>query len=295
MNDLRPVIAGVDGSPSSNAAASYAAALAERRQAPLHLIHGYQQALYSWAITGVPWPEEASDEQIRSEIEHELRALVERLRREHPHLVAVQARQIHSTAASVLIRQSEDAQVTVVGSRGIGGFSELLLGSVSWQVASHAHGPVIVVRPPIADHIIQPGPEQPPPRPKPLGPIMIAYDGSPGADAALDFAVTEALQRNVRLIATNVHSYAQDEAQQMLTDAIKPHAAAHPALDVELRTIASDDTGHALVEATRDVALTVVGSRGLGGFTGLLLGSISRTLVHHAYGPVAVIHPPSGG
>jgi nucleotide-binding universal stress UspA family protein len=291
MNDPRPIVVGVDGSPSSIAAAEYAAALAERRQAPLHLIHGYQQALYSWAITAMPWPEEASDEQVRAEIEVQLRDLVERLRREHPKLVAIEARQIHATAASVLIGQSQDAQATVVGSRGIGGFSELLLGSVSWQVASHAHGPVIVVRPPIADHAVRPGPEQPPSRPKPLGPVLVAYDGSPGAEAALDFAVTEALQRNVRLVVATVYTHAQDEAQQMVTDALKPFIAANPTLQGELLTIESEHTDFALMEESRKAALTVLGSRGRGGFAGLLLGSVSRTLVHHAYGPVAVIHP----
>lgn len=291
MTDPRPIVAGVDGSPSSLAAADYAAGLAERRQAPLHLIHGYGQVLYSWAITGVPWPGEASDTEIRAEIGHEIEDLVQRLRRDHPRLVAIEARQIHEGAARVLIRHSAEAQATVVGSRGVGGFAELLLGSVSWQVASHGHGPIVIVRPPIPDHIVAPGPEAPPHRPRPLGPIMAAYDGSPAADAALEFAVAEALQRKVKLLATLVYPYAQDEAVQLLADAMKPYATAHPELDAELFTIQSEHTGYALVEASRNAALTVVGSRGRGGFAGLLLGSVSRTVAHHAYGPVAVVHP----
>jgi nucleotide-binding universal stress UspA family protein len=291
MNHTRPVVAGVDGSPSSVAAAEYAAGLAERRQAPLRLVHAYQHVRYSWDMTDMPWPDEASDAQVRAEVERELQALAGRLRREHPHVVSVDVRQVHATAAGVLIGQSDGAQVTVVGSRGTGGFSELLLGSVSWQVASHARGPVIVVRPPVGDHVVTPGPEQPPPRPKPLGPVLVAYDHSPAAEAALEFAVTEALQRRARLLPTHVYTHSVDEARQLLTDAVKPYAAMHPDLDVELFTIESDQTSYALVEASRNAALTVVGSRGRGGFAGLVLGSVSHTLVHHAYGPVAVIHP----
>ncbi len=294
MNDPRPVVVGVDGSPSSLAAAEYAAALAERRQVPLHLVHGYQQVLYSYAIAGTPYPEEQTDEDVRAQVEAELRVLAEDLRARHPRLVALQARQIHATPASVLIGQSETAQATVVGCRGIGGFSELLLGSVSWQVASHGYGAVIVVRPPIHDHVVQPGPDQPTAKPRPLGPVLAAYDGSPAAEAALEFAATEALQRKVKLILANVYTRASDEAAQLLTDAVKPYTAAHPDLEVEVLTIESEHVDYALVEASRTAALTVVGSRGRGGFAGVLLGSTGRTLVHHAYGPVAVVHPQGG-
>lgn len=290
MNDTRPVVAGVDGSPSSIAAAEYAAGLAERRQAPLVLVHAYQQVRYSWDLADMPWPDEASDEQVRAEIETELTGLAQRLRAEHPRVPRVETRQVHATAAGVLIGQSNEAQVTVVGSRGAGGFAELLIGSVSWQVASHGRGPVVVVRPPIADHAVAPGPEQPPSRRPRLGPVLVAYDGSPGAEPALEFAVTEALQRGVRLLVTNVYTGSLDFVRQMLADAAKPYAAMHPELEVELFTIESDHAGHALVEESREAALTVVGSRGRGGFAGLVLGSVGRTLVHHAHGPVAVVH-----
>jgi nucleotide-binding universal stress UspA family protein len=293
MTDPRPIVAGVDGSPSSLAAAEYAAALAERRQAPLLLLHGYQQVLYSWAITGVPWQEEASDEDVRAEIEHEIRRLVDRLRKDYPGLVSIEARQIHEGAASVLIRHSAAAQATVVGARGIGGFTEMLLGSVSWQVASHGRGPVIIVRPPIPDHVVGLGPEQPAPHARPLGPVLVAYDGSPAAEAALQFGVEEALRRKVTLQVAHVSSEDADASRQLLTDAVKPYTAMHSQLDVDLLTLESRHTERALVDAGRTAALTVVGSRGRGGFTGLLLGSVSRTLAHHAYGPVAVLHPPA--
>ncbi len=290
MSEPRPIVVGIDGSPSSLAALDYAAALAERRGAPLHLVHGYQLPSYSYDIIGLPLPSEPTEDGIREQVQNLLRDLVWRLRHEHPHLVDAQAKQIDASPASVLIEQSRTAQVVVVGSRGIGGFSELLLGSVSAQVAAHAHGPVIVVRPPVPDETIAPGPEQPR-HELPLGPVLVGFDGSAASLAALEFAVEEAVQREAPLIMVNVDYRKSRDAENLLTDAAEPWAAKHPELSIELRTERGEHPAHTLLQMSRNAALTVVGCRGLGGFAGLLLGSVSRTLVHHADGPVAVIHP----
>jgi nucleotide-binding universal stress UspA family protein len=290
MSEPRPVVAGIDGSPSSLVALGYAAALAARRKSPLHLVHGYQRPMYSYDIIGLPLPSEPTEDYVREQVRDVLRDLVGRLRHEHPELVAVQARQIDASPATVLTEQSRTAQVVVVGSRGIGGFSELLLGSVSAQVAAHAYGPVIVVRPPVPDEIIAPGPEQPR-HELPLGPVLVGFDGSAASLAALEFAVEEAVQRDVPLIMANVDSHKPKDAEDLLADAARVWAAKHPELSIELRAERGEHAAYTLMQMSRDAALTVVGCRGRGGFAGLLLGSVSRTLVHHAYGPVAVIHP----
>jgi nucleotide-binding universal stress UspA family protein len=290
MSVPRAIVVGVDGSPSSLAALDYAAALAERRGAPLQLVHGYQHPMYSYDIIGLPLPSEPNEDSGREQVQDLLRVLVWRLCREHPRVVDVRSKQIDASPATVLIEQSRTAQVVVVGSRGIGGFAELLLGSVSAQVAAHAHGPVIVVRPPVPGDTIAPGPEQPR-RVFPLGPVLVGFDGSASSLAALEFAVEEAVQRDVPLIMVYVDFHKQRDAEDLLAEAARVWEAKHPELSIELRAERGEHPGHTLIQMSRDAALTVVGCRGLGGFTGLLLGSVSGALVHHAYGPVAVIHP----
>jgi nucleotide-binding universal stress UspA family protein len=306
MSTPRPIIAGVDGSHSSLAAAHYAAALARRHAAPLHLVYAYSLPYYDHGLSAGLDSYAFIDDQPEAAGEAILAEIAEQLGKEFPDLVDVRTKTICANPAFALIEQSRTAGVTVVGSRGIGGFAEMLLGSVSAQVAAHGYGPVVVVRPPIADRIIEPGPEQRPGPPSLLGPVLVGFDGSPAAGAALRFAAAEAAQRGVPLIVAHVYwsqvwsgerdlgadpsLLAEKKAWQLLQDAVVPVRARYPDLDVELRPIHSMNPGYSLVEASRDVALVVTGSRGHGGFTGLLLGSVSRNLVHHGHCCVAVVH-----
>jgi nucleotide-binding universal stress UspA family protein len=271
-----PVLVGIDGSPSSVKAAEFAAAFAQRREAALRLVHAYQRPLYGYDIAGLPL--EASDEQLRAVLEGTLADLAERLRGEYPGLRSVEARQVYRMPAGLLIEESGSALVTVVGCRGVGGFAELLLGSVSSQVAAHARGPVVVVRP---GHPHRTGEQRP---------VLVGYDGSAAAERALDFAAVEAAARTAQLVVARVYTGSDEEAKQLLIDAVEPWASEYTGQPIELRPIYSANPDYALIEASRNVDLTVVGSRGRGGFLGLALGSVSRTLVHHAYSPIAVIH-----
>jgi nucleotide-binding universal stress UspA family protein len=122
--------------------------------------------------------------------------------------------------------------------------------------------------------------------------VLTCYDGSPASIAALRFAADEAALRNVPLTVAHVYERDEPAAKQLLIEAVDPWADDYPGKPIELRPVYSrHHPQYALLEASRNAALTVVGARGHSGFAGLLLGSVSRYLIHNAYGPVAVIHP----
>jgi nucleotide-binding universal stress UspA family protein len=188
-------------------------------------------------------------------------------------------------AAAVLCEHSHDADMIVVGSRGRGGLSGMLLGSVSWQVAGHAHCPVVVVR----GRWRSAGDHAP-------GPVVVGTDGSAISDAALGFAFEEAALRGAPLLAVCALADApgslggQLRLQEEVEQAIMRHEKDHPGVAV-LRQVAQGGARAALLAAAHDAQLLVVGSRGRGGVQGMLLGSVSQAVLHHAPCPVAVVHP----
>ncbi|HEX7745203.1 MAG TPA: universal stress protein [Micromonosporaceae bacterium] len=289
-----PVVVGVDGSPPSEMAAQYAADAAVRRSAPLMLVHGY---LHPFRY-GVPFDPYAvrlpppSDEAVQM-----LDELAAELRTTHPDLT-VATRQAPGGPAAALIDASQHAQLLVVGSRGHGGFSGLLLGSVSAQVTAHAHCPVLVVRPP----------EPPGSAAKPdAGPVVVGVDGSAASALAAAFAADEAVRRDTKLIAIHIWSldastpprstYEETEAtagaaaEALLAGAAAEAQRNHPELNIERQLVHALDPTQRLLDASRNAGLLVVGSRGRGGFSGLLLGSTSQALAHHAHCPVVIAHP----
>jgi nucleotide-binding universal stress UspA family protein len=133
-----PVVVGIDGSPASESATAIAFDEASRRGVDLVAVHSWaDDDLYGWA--GVDW-----DRQLETGRE----ALAERLAgwSEHYPDVSVEQRLVYGDPAEKLITASEEAQLTVVGSHGRGGFAGMLLGSVSSAVVQAARMPVIVAR-----------------------------------------------------------------------------------------------------------------------------------------------------
>ncbi|WFE98547.1 universal stress protein [Micromonospora sp. WMMD964] len=286
----RPVVVGVDGSPSSLVAAEHAARAALLRSRPLHLVHGFLHPLgYGVPLNpydlGVPAPSEEAQKML----ERTAAELTDRW----PGL-AVEVRQVAGGPGITMIEESRRADLVVVGSRGLGGFAGLLLGSVGTQVAAHAHCPVLVVRPD----------EQPIPVD---GPVLVGVDGSESSRLAVGYAADEAARRDVPLVLVHVgppdggrtvpeeieesQAAYQADAVRLLADASAAVRAAHPDLVVREHPVRAAGAAQGLIEASGTASLLVVGTRGRAGFTGMLLGSVSQAAIQHAHCPVLVAHP----
>jgi nucleotide-binding universal stress UspA family protein len=196
-----------------------------------------------------------------------------------------------------LARAGDEADLVVVGSRGLGGFSALLLGSTSYRTVGHAPCPVAVIRG--DDSATAAGR---------LRHIVVGVDGSRIARRALRWAIDEAALRDVAL--TVVHGYggpshgphAGSRSDALLDD---PRAMAHdhaldvidralrivdPLPDVHIeRVVALGSPAAVLLDRASVNTLLVVGTRGHGAIGRALVGSVSHQCLHHAPGPVIVV------
>jgi nucleotide-binding universal stress UspA family protein len=194
-----------------------------------------------------------------------------------------------------LIADAGAADLAVVGNRGRGGFASLALGSVGMELTAHAPCPVIVVRAPAV--AAEAGPS--------AGRVVVGVDGSAAGQPALAFAFEEASLRGVGLTAvhawslpavpTGVAGELRGDVDESLTgeslllaEALAGWQEKYPDVDCVEKTRLGH-VGRELIDESRGAVLVVVGSRGRGGFTGLLLGSTSQALLHHASCPVAVV------
>lgn len=273
----RPVIVGVDGSPASFGAVRWAADEAVRHGQPLRITHA----------SGAPGPfEEAVDEP-----ELAVQAAVE-ARNWQPGL-HVTTCTWHGRPGRMLVEQSRHASLVVVGSRGMGGFHSLLVGSVGVQLAAHAHCPVLVVH-----HAERwAGPENALPQHQP---IVVGADGSPPSELAVELAFAEAASRGVALNAVRAwqepaHHWSRtvDPARiattthHALATDLEPWRAKYPTVQVQLRAVRGAAVPVLVTEA-RDALMIVLGPRGQGGFDELRLGSVTQQVLEHASAPVLV-------
>jgi nucleotide-binding universal stress UspA family protein len=192
---------------------------------------------------------------------------------------------VYGSPAAVLCDHSLAADLVVVGSRGRGGMSGLLLGSVGLQVAAHAPGRVVVVR----GHWHRNGYVP--------GPVVLGADGSACSRAAAAFAFEEAELRHAPLLAVCALADAPGSLggagrlQDGFENLIGQFEKEHPEVTV-LRQISPGGPRPALLDAACRAQMLVVGARGLGGVRGMMLGSVSHAVLHHAPCPVAVVHRP---
>ncbi|GAA2865193.1 universal stress protein [Pseudonocardia halophobica] len=284
------VVVGVDGSESALGAVRWAAAEAARRGAPLRLV-----AAVTWTVyqpIGVPALGVEYQRQILVQAAGQyLEAAAATAQQVAPELdVTTEVRGGEPT--TVLRDEATRARMIVLGTRGRGGFTGLLLGLVAIAVAAHAEAPVIVVR---GNGALR----------DTAAPIVVGVDRGPQGEAALAFAFDEATRRRVPLVA--VHAWGdpiidpylagyvdrdviEADERQTFDERLVTWTAKYPDVPVE-RVVARDSAAAALVHRSRDAALVVVGSRGRGTVRGLLLGSVGQAVLHHADAPVAVVRP----
>lgn len=297
MSTRPTVVVGIDGSDEAFAAALWASEDATRRNVPLDVIH-------SWAIplppVGIgPAPLGVADDRIRDAAQSVLDDAVTRIRESAP-AATVNGTLYPGTPAGALLDAAERATLVVVGSSGLDRITEFVLGSVTMQVVTHAACPVAVV--PSRD-VGEPG--------LVTGRVVVGVDGSELSVDATHVAFEEAALRGAGV--TLLHAWnapAYDTAGVVLPDDLRLEdahsdevravavtvaglAEKYPDVQVEQRLLPGRPA-KVLAEASRGAELVVVGSRGHGGFASLLLGSTSRSLLHHARCPVMVVRPGTG-
>lgn len=287
-----PLVVGVDGSASAYRAVQWSAAEAARRGVPLRLVRAF-----SWTTSELRGNDQA--EQYRDRLLTTARDQVARAARiaaETRSDVETTTQVAVGTPIEVLATEARRAQLLVLGDRGLGGLTGLVLGSVAIGVAAHAACPVVIVR---GDQV--PGGGDGGPR----GPVVVGIDGSPLSEDALAFAFEEAALHGADLIA--VHAWSAtliDEALAPLMDwdaiAVEEDAVLAERLAgwgqkypqvAARRRVVRDGAVRALVEVSRGARLVVVGSRGRGNAAGLFLGSVSHGVLHAAHCPVVVVRP----
>ncbi|WP_431895244.1 universal stress protein [Nonomuraea sp. bgisy101] len=275
MPDLSSIVVGTDGSEPATKAVEWAAADAARRGLALRIVHVCER----WGF-----PEE------RGYCEGALAAAADHARLSGPG-VEMTTELLPGHVVETLVRESATADSVVLGSRGLGGFGALLLGSVGLAVAGHAEAPVVIVR----------EPERPE-----RGEVVAGFDGSEHSEAALDYALEQALARGVRLHTVyawqmpvagphaagsgEIMARAADDASGIARERLARWRDEHGHIEVKESFVCEHPVA-ALVDASKTAALLVVGSRGMGGFASAVLGSVSHGVLHHAHCPVAVVRP----
>ena len=284
------VLVGVDGTRTSAVAAQWAAREARRLGWGLHLVTTY--ALPSFPHLSLDGSYAALDDA-------PIRASAKALLEEATAAVADSEVEVTSSlevgdAAGVLVELSRDAGLAVVGTRGRGGFADRLLGTVSSALPAHAHCPTVVVPVREGRDVLSP-----------IRSIAVGVDGSQGSAQALERAIAEAQLWDAELTAVAAAPLASGagvlavlppplERESVLADFAT-------GLDLEVDTVLAgrdvqvkrevvEGTGAEVLSAFSErVDLLVVGTRGRGGFAGLLLGSTSQTLLYHTRCPLLVV------
>ncbi|MFK0251607.1 universal stress protein [Amycolatopsis azurea] len=291
---LNRIVVGVDGAEPGRAAVRWAAVRAAERGLGLLIVHALhvEQRAYGGGLAGpAPWFDvlAADGRRILDEAVELAGATVSGVR--------VDTLMPTDSPVAILVDVSKSAAMVVIGGTGKGFFREMTIGSTASAIIAHAHCPVVVLR----------GRKGTANYPE-TGPVVVGVDGSPLSEQALAAAFEEASRRKASLVA--VHAWSdvtyddvygmarlvtqwesiEGDERRLLAQRLAGWQEKYPDVAVE-RSLVRDRPRQVLLEWSAKAQLVVVGSRGRGGFTGLLLGSTSQALAHHAECPVMVVRP----
>ncbi|WP_433684632.1 universal stress protein [Nocardia sp. CA-119907] len=288
------VVVGVDGSEASDLAVLWAAETASQRHRRLDIVHGLGLAATQAVLGTYELMVPAVTDTIRDHGTDHV-AAARRLAHDVDPDLTVECEVSEADPARLLIQRSESAHLVAIGASGDGGTISHL-GSTLLAVASHGHGAIVVVR--------DTGTEQ---QTRRGGPVVVGVDGSEFSETAVGMAFAEASDRDSALVA--VHAWSDlrfdrfagipssipdravaAEAEKLLAEQLAGWQEKYPDVRV-IRKVYLSGPRHQLIEWSKSAQLVVVGSRGRGGFRGLLLGSTSNTLIQRAHCPVMVVHP----
>ncbi|WP_329269758.1 universal stress protein [Streptomyces sp. NBC_01451] len=290
---LRNVTVGLDGSPESLAAADWAAHEAQLRDLPLRLVHALHRQPHTYASlagTRIPSPARGSHHDRAERLPRETSA---RLAERHPGL-RVSAEQSTERPVTALLAASRNADLLVLGSRGLSGVTGFLAGSVALSVVARTERPVVLVRAGEGAGTVHMS-----------GDVVLGLDLEDPDDPVIGFAFRSAFRRaaNLRVVhgwqppsssgygdAFDIEPNAELGARvrRELGDVLRPWRSRFPGVEVSERTPVGPAGSH-LVNASRDAALVVVGRRNRRTRAGNHIGPVTHTVLQHAAAPVAVI------
>ena len=292
--DERPIVVGVDGSAGAQHALRWASGEALVRGVALEVVHAWEPPYSISGVGSILSPREIAPYGDRARKVLEQAIDEERGAVETSPSIIPELRQGYPP--SKLVEATHDAQLLVVGSRGVGALKGALLGSVSHHCTMHSTVPVAVVRESVESSLTDE--------------VVVGIDGSDEAAAALRWAIREAVVRRSKLVV--IHAWHFDaktapaeyryaavnkriftERSEALVEKEVENAivAVGTAPDPVVLVSSCQAPVQALVDRAGATGLLVVGSRGRGGVAGLLLGSVSQHCLHQARGVVVVVPP----
>lgn len=294
------VTVGLDGSRESRAAAEWAAREAQLLGLPLKLVHVWEpvpapmaQAPLLGAETQQHWSERVP------------REAAEGIRVRHPGLDVI-TEQLSGRPADMLADAAQDAELLVLGSRGLSGFGGFMLGSVGLAVVAHTQRPVVLVR---ADQQAadehEADPAGIPSAATPFRPVVLGLDIESPDEELMEFAYAAAARRGTSLRVVHgwnvppyyayglsadleLHGTLEQAETSALTELLRPWRKKFPDVEVTAESHYGTPAGH-LVDASREASLVVVGKRIRRNPIGTHIGPVTHAVLHHSIAPVAVV------